>query len=112
MLHRISKWTKAILFAYFEILLLWGNPAECFHEVTRLGSMDSLLLSQGFHEMIFEDWRQTVIELLQKIANAMPCTGDMAVLTDAFNDPSTSSAIIQYFRVSGQHVSRYLAWLD
>ena len=65
-----------------------------------MNSMESLLKSEfNYDEYTYEDWRDSTIELLQWTADSIPCIDDAAALTEKFNDPGISSAVIQWFRV-------------
>ena len=90
----------ATLFAFFETLLHLGSQSKCTNAIANLNSMESLLQKWGYSEIIYEDFRDTTLELLERISTWTLLPDAEAALTAAFNDAQTSQEVIQYFRVS------------
>ncbi|MCJ1405691.1 hypothetical protein MMC11_008920 [Xylographa trunciseda] len=91
---------RAIIFALFEILLRSGSHKRCLDQISRMKSLEILLKSLfNYEEFVYEDFRDPTLELLQWIADAVPCTDDTAALTEKFNNPGIAAALIQWFRM-------------
>ncbi|MCJ1393566.1 hypothetical protein MMC18_006441 [Xylographa bjoerkii] len=100
---------RAIIFALFEILLRSGSRGKCLDQISRMKSMENSLKSAfNCEEFVYEDWRDCTLELLQWIADSIPCTDDAAALTEKLNDPSIAGAVIQWFRlIAGAWVTKH-----
>ena len=68
-------------------------------EIERLTSLNALLMEAGFAEIIYSDFVESTIELLQKTIDAILNGLGDEFLAESFNDESVSSAIIMHFRV-------------
>ncbi|MCJ1386246.1 hypothetical protein MMC17_009372 [Xylographa soralifera] len=102
---------RAIIFALFEILLRSGSRMNCLDQICRMESMEALLKSDFDHgEFVYEDWRDSTLDLLQWIADSIPCTDDAVALTQKFNDPEIAGSVIQWFRtIAGAWLKKHAA---
>src|SRR6266536_1937053 len=94
----------AIPFLYFETLYSLGDRNKIEAEVQRMTALNSFMVQAGYPEIIFADFAECTIELLQKTLDAILNSSGDQFITDYFNDESSSSAIIMHFRVSNTHV--------
>ncbi|MCJ1287912.1 hypothetical protein MMC26_007264 [Xylographa opegraphella] len=91
---------RAIIFALFEVLLRSGSHANCLDQITRMKDLETSLKNDfDNEEFIYEDWRDATLDLLQWVADSIPCTDDTVALTQKFNDPETAGQVIQWFRM-------------
>jgi hypothetical protein len=90
----------AIAFLYFEILHSLGDRANKEEEIGRMTSLNTMLVAAGYDEIIFGDFADCTVELLQQTAEAVVNGSGDHFLTEYFNSEENSSAIIMHFRVS------------
>ncbi|MCJ1319065.1 hypothetical protein MMC15_004398 [Xylographa vitiligo] len=102
---------RAIIFALFEVLLRSGSRRSCQNQISRMEDLETLLKSDfDLEEFIYEDWRDSTLELLQWVADSIPCTDDAIALTQKFNDPEVAGQVIQWFRmIAGAWLKKHAA---
>ena len=91
---------QALAYGYFEALLRAGNAMRIQSEIVRLKSLNNLLNAVGNDPMLYEDFVQETIDLLERTGADLPCVDDGAMLLASFNDVGVTSSIITHFRVS------------
>ncbi|MCJ1421643.1 hypothetical protein MMC32_008009 [Xylographa parallela] len=102
---------RAIIFGLFEILLRSGSRGNCLNQILRMQGLETLLESDFDNgEYIYEDWRDSTLDLLHWVADSVPCTDDAVALTRKFNDPEIAGQVIQWFRtIAGAWVKKHAA---
>ncbi|MCJ1431557.1 hypothetical protein MMC27_000910 [Xylographa pallens] len=102
---------RAVIFSLFEILLRSGSRVNCLDQILRMEELEALLKSDfDNEEFVYEDWRDSTLDLLQWVADSVPCTDDAVALTRKFNDPEIAGQVIQWFRtIAGAWVKKYAA---
>lgn len=90
---------QALAFGYFETLLRLGDPAKVRAEAARLKGCNTMLDAVGFTEVVYEDFTEQTLLLLEGIAASLPNHDGGASLLTSFNDVEISSAITYHFRV-------------
>ncbi|MCJ1291092.1 hypothetical protein MMC34_002635 [Xylographa carneopallida] len=100
---------RAIIFGLFEILLRSGSRVSCLDQISRMKELETLLKSDiDLEEFLYEDWRDSTLDLLQWVTDSIPCTDDAVVLTQKFNNPEIAGQIIQWFRtIAGAWVKKH-----
>lgn len=89
---------KAVAFGYFEALLHSSDPNRALAEVARLKSLNNLLDSVGYDRIIYEDFVDETLTMLQLIPT-LPTQDDGTALLEALDRPGVWDAIIAHFRV-------------
>jgi ubiquitin thioesterase protein OTUB1 len=92
--------SEALAFGYFEALLHAGHRSIIDDERARLESLNRMLDDAGHPKDLYEDFTQKTFDLLEAIAERLPCRDDGKDLLERFNEDGVSSAIITHFRVS------------
>ncbi|KAL1901780.1 hypothetical protein Cpir12675_000289 [Ceratocystis pirilliformis] len=92
---------RAIAFSYFEKLAEIQDQTLIQHEILRLISFnDALEKVGGYDAMLFDDMAEQTITLLKNLsANISSLSDSMALITAAFNDADTQSAIMYHMRL-------------
>ena len=87
----------AIAFGYFETLIRFALPEDFVRERLRLQGLDNLV--GGDLAMIWEDFRDPTLDLLQRVTSSTTYRQRSEIILQAFNDSGTAGSIIQWFRV-------------
>lgn len=95
---------KAVAFGYFEALLHSTDLNRALAEVARLKSLNNLLDSVGYDRIIYEDFVDETLAMLQLIPT-LPTNDDGTALLEALERPGVWDAIIAHFRVGARHWS-------
>lgn len=96
----IADCRQALAYGYFEALLRAGDAMRIQSEIVRLKSLNNLLNAVGNDPMLYEDFVQETLDLLERTSVDLPCVDDGAMLLASFNDAGITAAIITHFRVS------------
>ncbi|KAI4258908.1 MAG: hypothetical protein LQ352_001021 [Teloschistes flavicans] len=88
---------RAVAFGYFEALLHSSDPNRALAEVARLKSLNNLLDSVGYDRIIYEDFVDETLTMLQLIPT-LPTQDDGTALLEALDRPGVWDAIIAHFR--------------
>jgi ubiquitin thioesterase protein OTUB1 len=82
-----------------------GDVNKFAVEEVRLNSMGNLLDHAGYHREIWIDFAEEAFSLLRALGDSLQLMDGAAegILLTTFNDPSTSMAIITFFKVSFMH---------
>ncbi|KAL8691043.1 MAG: hypothetical protein Q9218_003645 [Villophora microphyllina] len=88
---------RAVAFGYFEALLHSSDPHRALAEVARLKSLNNLLDSVGYDRIIYEDFVEETLGILQLIPT-LSSHDDGAALLEALNRPGVWDCIIAHFR--------------
>ncbi|KAI4196882.1 MAG: hypothetical protein LQ350_006251 [Teloschistes chrysophthalmus] len=88
---------KAVAFGYFEALLHSTDLNRALAEVARLKSLNNLLDSVGYDRIIYEDFVDETLAMLQLIPT-LPTNDDGTALLEALERPGVWDAIIAHFR--------------
>lgn len=89
-------------FSYFETLLRLQNKAQLEEEVARMTSLNNFLTTVGgFEAWLFEDMVEETTNLLKDMASLIQTSPQEAaeLLTERFNNPEVSNAIVYHFRL-------------
>lgn len=97
----VTEPPPALAFGFLEALLHAKDRTVIDQERARLDSLNETLDAAGLDKDLYEDFTQTTFDLLEAIAERLPCRDDGQDLLARFNDDGVSSAIITHFRVSG-----------
>lgn len=97
---RLTETFTALAFGYLEALLHAKDRTVIDEERARLESLNRILDDAGHSRDLYEDFTQTALDLLDAIAERLPCRDDGQDLLERFNGDGVSSAIITHFRVS------------
>lgn len=89
-----------------EALLHAKDRSVIDEERARLESLNRMLDEAGHSKDLYEDFTQTTFDLLEAIAERLPCRDDGHDLLERFNEDGVSSAVITHFRVSWVGESR------
>ncbi|RFU35341.1 hypothetical protein B7463_g922, partial [Scytalidium lignicola] len=92
---------RAAGFSYFETLVQYAMREQFDAEIARMTSLTNLLTSVGgFEKWLFEDMVEETISLLKLLRDSLQ-NPQMALelLTQRFNDPEISNAIVYHFRL-------------
>lgn len=100
----LADFRKAVAFGYFEALLHSSDPGRALAEVARLKSLNNLLDSVGYTRIIYEDFVDETLAMLQLIPN-LPTNDDGTALLEALEQPGVWDAIIAHFRVGAPNWS-------
>ncbi|KAH9922178.1 cysteine proteinase [Fomitopsis serialis] len=93
---------RSLAFAYIERLLLSNDPLLAVTSaISVLESSQPLLEAAGFQRMVFEDFYDCLVSVINKILTP---EGDGRLLTpasllNAFNSPEVSNSIVVYLRL-------------
>lgn len=96
----LTETSKALAFGFLEALLHAKDRTVIDGERARLESLNRMLDDAGHSRDLYEDFTQTTLDLLDAIAEHLPCRDDGQDLLERFNEDGVSSAIITHFRVS------------
>lgn len=100
----IADHPQALAYGYFEALLRAGDPMRIQAEMVRLKSMNNLLNAVGNDHLLYGDFVQETLDLLERTRADLPCVDDGAMLLASFNDMSITASIITHFRVSQAYI--------
>ena len=104
--HRLQlTHSQALAFGYFEALLRIGDPDKIRTEMVKLTSFNKTLVNLGYDTMLFEDFVDATLELLERTAASLPNHDGEAIILQTFNEDETSSQIVYHFRVGTRHRS-------
>ena len=95
----MAEISKALAFGFLEALLHAKDRAVIDGERARLESLNRMLDDAGHSRDLYEDFTQTTFDLLDAVAERLPCRDDGQDLLERFNEDGVSSAIITHFRV-------------
>ncbi|KAL5631023.1 hypothetical protein BROUX41_000895 [Berkeleyomyces rouxiae] len=92
---------RAIAFSYFEKLAELQDQDFVQQEILRLLSFNEVMTKVGGYDiMLFDDMVDQTITLLKDLRTGLGSVNDgMALITSAFNDPGTQSAIMYHMRL-------------
>ena len=95
----LLRYLIALAYGYFEALLCAGDPVRIQSEIVRLKSLNNLLNAVGNDPMLYDDFVDETLQLLEQTRVDLPCVDDGAMLLASFNDGGITGAIITHFRV-------------
>ncbi|RKF57623.1 hypothetical protein GcC1_188026 [Golovinomyces cichoracearum] len=93
---------RAVGFSYFETMLRYQSKARLEEEITRMSSLNNLLMTAGgFEYWLFEDMVSETIGLLRDLSERVETNllEAEAVLMERFNNADISNSIIYHFRL-------------
>ncbi|KAK1775677.1 peptidase C65 Otubain-domain-containing protein [Copromyces sp. CBS 386.78] len=92
---------RAIGFGYFETLIKLGNKAQVDAEKQRLEGLNQYIQHHGgFDPMVFVDFVEETIDLLQRVSDKFANPDDaLKEVVDTFNDVGISNGIIYHLRL-------------
>ena len=96
----MADYRQALAYGYFEALLRANDAMRIQSEIVRLKSLNNLLNAVGNDPMLYEDFVQETLDLLERTRVDLACVENEAMLLASFNDAGITSSIITHFRVS------------